>query len=283
MAGPGDLPGRLVGCATGRRCATESGGLPDWTPTMALVVLLMGLPMCLATAFVQEGMPGRQAGDEGTPPGERPAGPEEAEPHIAAGTGSLDRGTRASGTSRIFTWRNAFLGGVGAAVLLVLSLSAYFVMWSTGIGPAGNLIAQGVIAEGERVILADFTDGTGEGYADPITEALRIDLLEAAVFQVVDESEIRPVLGLNAARARRRPDSRPGTRRGRTPRRRSRAGGRSHVAGDRLHPDSNVQGEWRAAVRTQASELRRGGRTSSSMPPTSCPRTSVGNRESRCG
>ena len=42
---------------------TETAGLPDWTPTMALVLLLLGLPVCVATAFVQEGMPG---GDRGS-------------------------------------------------------------------------------------------------------------------------------------------------------------------------------------------------------------------------
>ena len=37
---------------------TDTAGLPDWTPTMALVILLLGLPVCLATAFVQEGIHG---------------------------------------------------------------------------------------------------------------------------------------------------------------------------------------------------------------------------------
>ena len=35
---------------------TDTAGLPDWTPSMALVLLLIGLPICLATAFVQEGL-----------------------------------------------------------------------------------------------------------------------------------------------------------------------------------------------------------------------------------
>ncbi|MDH3206701.1 MAG: hypothetical protein OEO79_08815 [Gemmatimonadota bacterium] len=148
---------------------TETAGLPGWTPTMALVLLLVGLPVCLATAFVQEGLPGR-AEAEATPEPTR---------HGAEG---------------LLTWRNALIGAVGAFALLGLSTGGYLVMWTLGIGPLGNLVAQGVITDGERVILADFTDGTGEGYADPITEALRIDLLEAAVFDVVDDSEIRPAL-----------------------------------------------------------------------------------------
>jgi len=35
---------------------TEQVGLPDWTPTMAVVLLLIGMPVVLATAFVQEGI-----------------------------------------------------------------------------------------------------------------------------------------------------------------------------------------------------------------------------------
>ena len=38
---------------------TGTVGLPDWTPGMAFVLLLIGLPICVATAFIQEGMPGR--------------------------------------------------------------------------------------------------------------------------------------------------------------------------------------------------------------------------------
>jgi len=32
----------------------ETAGLPDWVPSLALVLLLIGLPMVLATAFVQD-------------------------------------------------------------------------------------------------------------------------------------------------------------------------------------------------------------------------------------
>lgn len=117
---------------------TETAGLPDWTPSMALVLLLIGLPICVATAFVQEGMPGK----EESPP--RPT--EDA---------AQERGW--------LTWRNAILGGVGAMALLGLSIMAYFVMWSTGIGPVGNLQAQGLIEEGEPVLLADFSNTTDDG------------------------------------------------------------------------------------------------------------------------
>ena len=36
---------------------TENAGLPAWLPALALALLVIGLPIVLATAFVQEGPP----------------------------------------------------------------------------------------------------------------------------------------------------------------------------------------------------------------------------------
>ena len=174
---------------------TESVGLPDWTPSMAFVLLLLGLPICLATAFVQEGMPGQ--GAAAPPTDEATDAVEESTdaPNLAAGTGSLDRPTtRPAASRRLLTWRNAVVGGLGGFTLLGISLMAYFVMWTSGIGPFGNLVAQGVIDDGERVILASFEDATGEGLGDVVTEALRVDLTEAAVLDLVEDVDIQPVL-----------------------------------------------------------------------------------------
>ena len=40
-------------------------GLPDWVPGFALVLLIVGLPIVLATAFVQEGVGADEALSEG--------------------------------------------------------------------------------------------------------------------------------------------------------------------------------------------------------------------------
>jgi len=177
---------------------TETAGLPDWTPTMALVLLLLGLPMCVATAFMQEGMPGGAKEDEadGSEPSgaspQRGSGAARAESpvNLAPGTGSLDLPSqRPSAGTRLFTWRNALLGGLGAFTLLGVSIFAYFVMWSTGIGPMGSLAAQGVFEDREPVVLADFATTTGDpGIGRLVTEALRVDLVESSALSVVPES-----------------------------------------------------------------------------------------------
>jgi tetratricopeptide (TPR) repeat protein len=168
---------------------TETAGLPDWTPTMALVLLLLGLPMCIATAFVQgappDGSPATQlfgAGDRAEDP---PA-------NLAPGTGSLDRpSTRPTTRARLFTWRNALFGGLGAFTLLGLSIFAYFVMWATGFGPVGSLEAQGVFEEREPVVLADFATPTGDpGIGRLVTETLRVDLVESSALSVLPETYV---------------------------------------------------------------------------------------------
>ncbi len=174
---------------------TEQVGLPDWTPTMALVLLLIGLPIVLATAIVQEGMPGEGGGAAGDGGGPSAGAPEAGS--AAASAETPDRsGAPASQTRRFLTWRNAILGGVGAFTLLGFSLVAYFAMWTSGIGPVGNLVAQGVLEERDPVVLADFSDDTGEGFGEVVTEALRVDLLESPVLSIVTGGQLAQALQL---------------------------------------------------------------------------------------
>ena len=70
-------------------------GLPNWAPTLAMFLLIIGLPIVLVTAFVQEGGRGAMAAG--------PIGDPAAE------------GSRADDTRhRLFTWRHAVVGGLAA-------------------------------------------------------------------------------------------------------------------------------------------------------------------------
>ncbi len=183
---------------------TDFAGLPDWTPAMALVLLMIGLPICLATAFVQEGMPGQHPEEGASETATSNGGP-----YAAAGD-EQDRDpssaeaptpepaqpvTRRSGSRSMFTWKNALMGGIGAFALLGFSLVAYFVMWTTGIGPVGNLVAQGVIDERDPVLLAEFDNRTtDEMLGSVVTDALRVDLLESQVVTLVDDALVEETL-----------------------------------------------------------------------------------------
>lgn len=178
---------------------TQTAGLPDWVPSFALVLLLIGFPIVLATAIVQEGAPGRTDGEPDAGLGGGEGGGEGGRPeaaNLAAGTGSLDLpSTRGSFLERHLTWKRALLGGVAAFALLGLAVAAYFAMWYTGVGPVGSLVAQGVFDERERVVLADF----GNTSPDPdlgtvVTEALRMDLLESPALTVVEPTFVDGVL-----------------------------------------------------------------------------------------
>ena len=65
--------------------------LPEWFLPLALGLLIVGLPVVLATAFVQEGGPGREAKDVATPTTDAPV---------------------------LFTWRKTLVGGVLVFALL---------------------------------------------------------------------------------------------------------------------------------------------------------------------
>ncbi len=86
--------------------ATRS--LPGWFTLLALVLLIIGLPVVLVTAYIQEGMPAlTRPGSRATPEprsglGDRPAAAIQPEP----------RGAR-----RIFTWQNAIIYGAAAFTL----------------------------------------------------------------------------------------------------------------------------------------------------------------------
>ena len=171
--------------------ATTAVGLPLWTPTMAFVLLGIGFPVTLATAVVQGGLPGLRMVDlvdpnelEGRTPDQVHVIPER---HPLYGIGFL-------------TWRNAILGGVMAAALLVTSVVAYLTMWAFGIGPVGSLAAQGIIQPDDPVAVAEFENLTtrddlgGRVRAWMRTELARstlVDVREAGAKLVID-GEVRP-------------------------------------------------------------------------------------------
>ncbi len=82
---------------------TEGLGLPQWFPAFAALLLLIGLPIVLATAFVQEGGPPLGRTDPTLLPG--------------AELESEARPREVAGARRLFTWRNAISGGVLALAL----------------------------------------------------------------------------------------------------------------------------------------------------------------------
>jgi eukaryotic-like serine/threonine-protein kinase len=189
---------------------TRTAGLPPWVPPFALVLLLIGLPIVLATAVVQEGGPGggRAPAGEGQGPGTEAShasdqlatgghrkGSASTAPEPEARPPIPDPSPRRSFLQRHLTWKRALLGGAAAFTFLALLVGAYLVGWATGTGPGGSLTGRGDVIRGDRLVLADFgTVGADPGLGATVTDALRIDLHEHTILDLLEREEVRGTL-----------------------------------------------------------------------------------------
>jgi tetratricopeptide (TPR) repeat protein/tRNA A-37 threonylcarbamoyl transferase component Bud32/TolB-like protein len=134
-------------------------GLPDWVFPAAVALVLIGLPVVLTTSRV-----------------ERSRVPE-ARPHP------------------VFTWRRAIGGGALAFGVLAVVVAGYMAMRILGIGPAGTLVASGRLDAHPRILLADFTDRTGDStLAAAVTEAIRVDLGQSKAVELVQRTAVQDAL-----------------------------------------------------------------------------------------
>lgn len=161
---------------------TRQVGLPLWTPTMTVILLAIGLPIVVATAVVQGGLPWLRIQDY--------VDPNELEGRTPAQVHVVPEAHPLHGVA-ILTWRNAILGGVMAGALLVTSVAAYLAMWALGIGPVGSLIAQGALAEQDTIVVVDFDNRTDQPMlgAD-IRTMLTAALARSTVINVVTEGGV---------------------------------------------------------------------------------------------
>jgi len=164
---------------------TDAIGLPAWTPTLTLSLLVAMLPVFVATAVAQGGLPGLRIEDEIDPNDLVGLTPDQVlvvpEAHPLYGSG-------------IFTWRNTVLGAVSCVALVVTSVVAYMTMWALGIGPVGSLLAQGVIAERDPVVLVAFENRTDDSsLAALVTDAFELELSRTRVVTLADPASVLAV------------------------------------------------------------------------------------------
>ncbi|NIR45850.1 MAG: tetratricopeptide repeat protein [Gemmatimonadetes bacterium] len=104
---------------------TEGLALPGWLPGFAVVLFIIGLPIVLATAFVQHGLPGGAADPTLLPGRDEVAGERQVGP----------------GLRRLLTWRNAITGGVAAFALWGVIAAGWVVLGRSLTGGAGPVEA----------------------------------------------------------------------------------------------------------------------------------------------
>jgi tetratricopeptide (TPR) repeat protein len=160
------------------RGAFDVLGLPNWFPELVLILLLVGLPVVLATALLQEGTPFISRRDPRVLPDAAAAAVESA-----------------GGARRLFTWRNASLAGLIAFAILGIGTGGYMAMRAAGIGPVGSLVAKGVLDEESPIVLADFQTSTGDsGLAIVATQLLRTDLSQSTLIRLAGPDYVARVL-----------------------------------------------------------------------------------------
>src|SRR6184192_2936314 len=132
---------------------------------VAIGLLVVGLPIMVATGLVER----RRA--------------------LAGGAGS-------AGVQRWFTWRRALMGGAAGFGALGLGTTLYMTMRLLGIRPVGTLVASGVLAHRDRLVLADFENHTPDStLGASLTEALRVDLAQSPAVRLLDAAAVGQALG----------------------------------------------------------------------------------------
>ena len=142
-------------------------GLPSWVMPGVVLLLVLGLPIVTLTGMMER----RRA---------------------LASSSAVPTG----GWHDWLTWRKALTGGVLAFAGLGLAAGLYMAMRALGIGPVGTLVASGVLAERDRLVLADVDNRTADSTLGPsLTEALRVDLAQSRVVRLLDAAAIPQALG----------------------------------------------------------------------------------------
>jgi hypothetical protein len=88
-------------------------GLPDWFMLLSLILLIVGLPIVMITAVLQEGIPR--------------IGRSDPQLRIDLSEDVVQR-AHPTGLRRLFTWRNAILGGVAAFTLWAVVAAGWLVL-----------------------------------------------------------------------------------------------------------------------------------------------------------
>jgi tetratricopeptide (TPR) repeat protein len=169
-----------AGVAITAWAARSAIGLPDWTLFGAVGVMLLGLPVILATWYAQHTVHNTYVG---TPGGTTTGGP-----HSTMATLALK-------ASPHLSWRRTWLGGSIAVGGFGALIVAWMVMRALGIGPFGSLQGRGTFGERETIVVADFASPEGDSALGPIVaEALRTDLAQSKSLEILTRAQTREAL-----------------------------------------------------------------------------------------
>ena len=143
-------------------------GLPDWVFLAATGLVVLGIPPLLLTGHAES----------------------KRHPKVS--------GESPVASHRIhywLTWRRFYLSGAIAFSALGAVTAVYMAMRILGFGPVATLMAKGVLAERDVLIVASFDDHTGDStLALALTEAIHIDLTQSPTVTVMSPGDLNIAL-----------------------------------------------------------------------------------------
>jgi eukaryotic-like serine/threonine-protein kinase len=165
------------------KAAIVAIGLPDWVYPGALIVMALGLPVILFTAYVHRTTKRIVTQTPTYTPGGSPSMPQ----------GTMQ--TIAMRASPHVSWRRTWMGGVFAVGAFVALIGAYMALRALGIGPFGSLLAAGTLNQNEKLLVADFNAQASDSAIAPVvTDAFRAALSQSRSVKVFQTNDIRDVL-----------------------------------------------------------------------------------------
>jgi eukaryotic-like serine/threonine-protein kinase len=164
------------------KAAEVAFAVPDWALTTTIAIMSLGIPLYLATAYVQR--VSRQAAA--------------STPRTATETAApTTLSTIALRASPYLSWqrvRGFMMSALGSFALLVVVLMA---LRPLGLGPLKSLMASGVLHDRDKILIGDFTStGADTTLGGVVAEAVRADLGQSPVVSIITPQAVAADLQL---------------------------------------------------------------------------------------
>ncbi len=172
----------FIGVAIVARAAIIAIGLPDWVFPGALVVMALGLPVILFTAYAQYVSRRAATATPTYTPGRHAIARRRCTARWRRSRSRRARTCRGSATTR---------GGIVAVGAFALLVAGYMILRALGIGPAGSLLASGKLSASDKVLVAAFdAPAADSSLGSTIAEAVRTNLSQSRAVHVVPTSAV---------------------------------------------------------------------------------------------
>ncbi|HET8649602.1 MAG TPA: serine/threonine-protein kinase, partial [Gemmatimonadales bacterium] len=167
------------------RLAVSLIGLPDWVFPGALIIMGLGIPALLLTAYIQH--VARHATT--TTPTLTPGGSVQSR----APTGTVT--SLALKASPHITWRRVLRGSAYAVGAFGVAVALFMGLRAAGIGPWGSLFAAGKLSLDDQIVVADLAVAPADSALAPIVgEAVRAAISQSRSVRVMPPADVAGVL-----------------------------------------------------------------------------------------